>query len=496
MGSIDSISSSNRIPRLSYRPSSLSKLIAIFYGHTFGINEWTWSKKEFEDVLKFDDFEGPVEKVAAKIPGMTLDQINQRCKLLVDDLNSISKCHVPAVHPYQSYEQMRAMNNDPLNSSKGMPWSEEEHRLFLMGLKKHGKGHWKKISRSFVITRTPTQVASHAQKYFLRLKQPVILKVKGRSSVLDIQTIDHPPKNKKGKTSRKNTRKYKRIVPSSYPQVPTIRTHCLNNYPWESSMACSQYVSPIMPLMARSFAPMPPFLGQPYGNFSNNLLNGLNHRFNGSNFASNTFTPVLNNSNYASNSYNYVPSCLNIVPQGFPSTGSMSNYVPTGPILVPYGMVSDTFNVDPPNFGFDGSNYVPIDSSNVFPNPFNYLLSDSGILSMVPRAMPNTLNRLLPNVVSSLSCSPIYILKSMDCVSNDTVPRTYDVSHTMVSDTLNIGSNGSKDMSNDPNLFSNGLKDWPNGPNDVPDARNLESDNLNYLGCDFCELSTGSTDVY
>ncbi|KAK4756590.1 hypothetical protein SAY87_006717 [Trapa incisa] len=51
---------------------------------------------------------------------------------------------------------------------KGVPWSEEEHRGFLLGLEKLGRGDWRGISRNFVRTRTPTQVASHAQKYFLR----------------------------------------------------------------------------------------------------------------------------------------------------------------------------------------------------------------------------------------------------------------------------------------------------------------------------------------
>jgi SHAQKYF class myb-like DNA-binding protein len=42
--------------------------------------------------------------------------------------------------------------------------------LFLNGLKKYGKGDWRSISRNCVVTRTPSQVASHAQKYFLRLQ--------------------------------------------------------------------------------------------------------------------------------------------------------------------------------------------------------------------------------------------------------------------------------------------------------------------------------------
>lgn len=50
----------------------------------------------------------------------------------------------------------------------GMPWTEKEHQMFLVGLEKLGKGDWRGISRNFVPTKTPTQVASHAQKYFLR----------------------------------------------------------------------------------------------------------------------------------------------------------------------------------------------------------------------------------------------------------------------------------------------------------------------------------------
>ena len=45
---------------------------------------------------------------------------------------------------------------------KGIPWTEEEHRLFLLGLSKFGKGDWRSISRNFVVSRTPTQVTTTA----------------------------------------------------------------------------------------------------------------------------------------------------------------------------------------------------------------------------------------------------------------------------------------------------------------------------------------------
>lgn len=46
------------------------------------------------------------------------------------------------------------------------------------------QGDWRGISRQFVQTRSPTQVASHAQKYFIR--QSITGKRKRRSSLFDL----------------------------------------------------------------------------------------------------------------------------------------------------------------------------------------------------------------------------------------------------------------------------------------------------------------------
>lgn len=62
-------------------------------------------------------------------------------------------------------------------------------RLFLLGLDKFGKGDWRSISRNFVVSRTPTQVASHAQKYFIRLNS--MNRDRRRSSIHDITSINN-----------------------------------------------------------------------------------------------------------------------------------------------------------------------------------------------------------------------------------------------------------------------------------------------------------------
>lgn len=59
----------------------------------------------------------------------------------------------------------------------------------MLGLDKFGKGDWRSISRNFVISRTPTQVASHAQKYFIRLNS--MNRDRRRSSIHDITSVNN-----------------------------------------------------------------------------------------------------------------------------------------------------------------------------------------------------------------------------------------------------------------------------------------------------------------
>ncbi|THU65911.1 hypothetical protein C4D60_Mb05t08630 [Musa balbisiana] len=60
---------------------------------------------------------------------------------------------------------------------KGVPWTEEEHRSFLIGLEKLGKGDWRGISRNFVTTRTPTQI--HVQMLTLLQVVPQVANCEG-----------------------------------------------------------------------------------------------------------------------------------------------------------------------------------------------------------------------------------------------------------------------------------------------------------------------------
>ncbi|CAL9009947.1 unnamed protein product [Prunus brigantina] len=102
--------------------------------------------------------------------------------------------HVPEGYLSDDPAHASSSGNRRGDRKKGTPWTEEEHRMFLIGLQKLGKGDWRGIARNYVTTRTPTQVASHAQKYFIR--QSNATRRKRRSSLFDMvpdMAMDPPP---------------------------------------------------------------------------------------------------------------------------------------------------------------------------------------------------------------------------------------------------------------------------------------------------------------
>jgi len=167
-------------------------------------SDWTVADvKKFEAVysryLNEEVSEKLWVKVAGQIPGKSVDQVVKYYRALADELRRIDAGEVPLPRYKDENGETPAAagptgkgakSGTDQERRKGIPWSEEEHRLFLMGLAKFGKGDWRSISRNFVISRTPTQVASHAQKYFIRLNS-LNKKDKRRSSIHDITSVQN-----------------------------------------------------------------------------------------------------------------------------------------------------------------------------------------------------------------------------------------------------------------------------------------------------------------
>ncbi|THG05703.1 transcription factor SRM1-like [Camellia sinensis] len=172
----------------------------------------TWTRHEdkvFEDALVLfpEEVADRWEKIADQIPGKSPEEVRAHYEALVHDVNEIEsgRVELPSYSDESSlgweteskasqisFGSAAKTKHGEVERKKGTPWTEEEHRLFLVGLQTYGKGDWRSISRNMVVTRTPTQVASHAQKFFLR--QNLVKKDRKRSSIHDITTAPdiHP----------------------------------------------------------------------------------------------------------------------------------------------------------------------------------------------------------------------------------------------------------------------------------------------------------------
>ncbi|KAK9742480.1 hypothetical protein RND81_03G175900 [Saponaria officinalis] len=185
------------------------------------INSWTWEQnKAFENGLAIypENCEQRWQKIASNIPGYkTIEEVKQHYQILLDDIAEIEAGYVTLPN-YSDVSTNKVENERDTRweRRRGQAWTEEEHKQFLLGMARYGKGDWKTIAKEFVRTRTSTQVASHAQKHFKRQER----KKKKEGKRWSIFDITNP--NDRQKDGGEGEERINEIIGSE--QVPTTTT--------------------------------------------------------------------------------------------------------------------------------------------------------------------------------------------------------------------------------------------------------------------------------
>ncbi|KAF9618709.1 hypothetical protein IFM89_002404 [Coptis chinensis] len=100
-------------------------------------------------------------EVADRLPGKTIEQVSKHYELLVEDIEYIESgdCPLPDYEDdFDLEENIQAESKKTKRIRKGTEWTKAEHKLFLKGLNKYGKGDWRSISMFCVETKSPCQV--------------------------------------------------------------------------------------------------------------------------------------------------------------------------------------------------------------------------------------------------------------------------------------------------------------------------------------------------
>ncbi|CAK7355504.1 unnamed protein product [Dovyalis caffra] len=202
------------------------------------------------------------ERIAERIPAKTLKQIEDHFQILIEDIEMIESGRIPLPnYGTNSGDKGKGPNSNdkPNQRKKGVPWTEKEHELFLNGLKRYGKGDWRSISRNCVVTRTPSQVASHAQKYFLRLQNSGNTEHKQKYS----STSRHRRRNSSSSTSSTTSKAAESMAAAPSPQlsVPTPTCNELAAIPFPQFFGDRDVPSSVTD---RTFAAFPPDLDRHY----------------------------------------------------------------------------------------------------------------------------------------------------------------------------------------------------------------------------------------